>query len=280
MAAGGCVPWGARRGGGEPAPSTVPLMSPDVDDPLAALRRHPATTGIFTDFDGTLSPIVDDPAAAVPVPGAPELLEELAHHYRVVAVISGRPASFLAAHLPPSVLLVGLYGLEVQRDGQRRFDPRAERWRPVVSEAASRSEAEAPPGMVVEPKDLSLTLHYRSDPSLEDRVVSLANEVAAATGLVSRPARRSVELHPPVDADKGTVLHSLAGDLQAACYLGDDLGDLAAFRALDELAARGVAAVRVAVRSDEAPPGLLQAADVTVEAPTGAAALLQSLLPA
>lgn len=67
--------------------------------------------------------------------------------------------------------------------------------------------------------------------------------------------------------------------MRAACYLGDDLGDLTAFRALDELAAGAAATVKVAIRSDEAPRDLLDAADVTVDDPAGAARLLRSLLP-
>lgn len=250
-----------------------------MDDPLSGLRRDPSSTGIFTDFDGTLSPIVADPATAVPVPGAAELLGELAESYAVVAVISGRPVSFLAAHLPSSVLAVGLYGLEVRRDGVISVDSKAERWRSVVADAATRSEAASLPGMTVEPKGLSLTLHHRAAPELEARVNALAFEVAAETGLEVRAARRSVELHPPVAADKGTALCALASGLGAVCYLGDDRGDLPAFRALDELADDGVATVKVAVRSDEAPTELLIAADLTVEDPPDAARLLRTLLP-
>ena len=55
------------------------------------------------DFDGTLSPIVADPADARPLTGAPELLAELARSFAVVAVVSGRPAAFLVRPLgrPP-----------------------------------------------------------------------------------------------------------------------------------------------------------------------------------
>ena len=49
----------------------------------------------------------------------------------------------------------------------------------------------------------------------------------------------SVELHPPVAVDKGTVLAELASGLAAACFIGDDAGDLPAFDALDELAEAG-----------------------------------------
>ncbi len=259
-------------------PGTVGAV-PHADDPLAALREDPAATGIFTDFDGTLAPIVDDPAAAAPVPGAPELLDRLTRHYAVVAAISGRPVSFLAERLPPSVLAVGLYGLEVRRAGRIEVDPDAERWRSVVADAATRAEADGPAGMAVEPKGLSLTLHYRQHPELGDRVADLARRIAEGTGLLVGDARRSVELHPPVAADKGTALRDLATGLGAACFLGDDRGDLTAFRALDDLAADGLRAVKVAVGSDEAPAELLDAADVTVAGPAAAVELLRTLLP-
>jgi trehalose 6-phosphate phosphatase len=250
----------------------------DTGDPLAPLRRDPATAGIFSDFDGTLSPIVDDPELAEPVAGVPALLAELARRYAVVAVVSGRPVAFLAARLPASVLLAGLYGLEVQRHGELQIDPEAERWRAAVSAAVIRLRAVAPPGVLVEPKGLSVTFHYRTNPSLEPQVMALAQEVAAATGLVARVGRKSVELLPPIQADKGRVIAKWASPLRAACYLGDDLGDVAAFRALDQLAARGIGTARIAVRSDEAPAELLHAADVIVDAPEGAAALLRTLL--
>ena len=253
-------------------------MPPDPGDPLAPLRRDPATAGIFSDYDGTLSPIVADPALAEPLAGVPELLEHLSRRYQVVAVVSGRPVAFLAARLPASILLAGLYGLEVQHHGEYQVDPAAERWRTVVSAAATRLRAAAPSGALVEPKGLCVTCHYRANPALEPRVAALAREVAAATGLVARAGRKSVELLPPVHADKGTVVTKWTSPLRAACYLGDDIGDLAAFRALDQLAARGISTARIAVRSDEAPAELLQAADVTVDAPQGAAALLRTLL--
>ena len=250
----------------------------DAGDPLAPLRREPATAGIFSDFDGTLSPIVEDPELAEPVPGVPTLLAELARRYAVVAVISGRPVAFLAARLPASVLLGGLYGLEVQRHGELQIDPEAERWRPVVRAAVTRLDMAAPPGVLVEPKDLSVTCHYRTNPSLEPQVIALTQEVAAATGLVVRRGRKAAELLPPIRVDKGTVIQKWAASLRSVCYLGDDLGDLDAFGALDQLAARGINTARIAVRSDEAPAELLQAADVIVDTPEGAAGLLRTLL--
>jgi trehalose 6-phosphate phosphatase len=88
----------------------------------------------------------------------------------------------------------------------------------------------------------------------------------------------SFELHPPIAADKGTAVRDLADGLAAVCFLGDDLGDLPAFAELQRLADEGVATVRVAVRSDEAPEELLDAADVVVDGPEGARDLLRQLL--
>ena len=54
---------------------------------------------------------------------------------------------------------------------------------------------------------------------------------------------------------------------------GDDLGDLPAFAV-----AATLGGLRVAVRSAEAPPALLEAADLTVDGPEGMRELLERLL--
>lgn len=244
---------------------------------LAPLRARPRHSGILTDFDGTLAPIVLDPAAAAPLDDVPRLLEVLAHRYAVVAVLSGRPVEFLAAHLPPSLVLSGLYGLEVQRDGKRRVDLAASSWQSVVIALAREAERDAPEGVRVEPKRLSLTLHYREHPGIEAEVLDWAESAAARSGLVARAAKMSVELHPPVPADKASAAAELTGGLDAVCFLGDDLGDLPVFDHLDSLRSRGIATVAIAVRSDETPAGLLARADLVVDGPAGALDVLREL---
>lgn len=249
-----------------------------VSEVFERLHADPAHAGILTDFDGTLSPIVDEPDAARPLDGVPALLDELAHRYAVVAVLSGRPVTFLQQWLPPSLLLSGLYGLEVVHDGVRNDHPSGGMWREVIDDVATVSRATGPRDMRVESKGLSLTLHYRGHPELESVVRELAERQATRSGLSIRPARMSFELHPPIPADKGTAVRDLADGLAAVCFLGDDVGDLPAFAELEKLADEGVATVRVAVRSDEAPDALLDAADVVVDGPEGARDLLQELL--
>lgn len=252
--------------------ATAPL------DPIVTRARESA---VLLDFDGTLSPIVDDPASARPLDGVTEALEELTRCYQLVGVLSGRPVTFLQPLLPAGMVISGLYGLEVVRDGHRTDHPFAGSWREVIEDVARCSVSLGPPGMQVEPKGLSLTLHYRSHPDLAGAVQEWAAAQASRSGLVARQARMSVELHPPIATDKGTALEALAGDLAAVCYVGDDIGDLPAFDALDRLA-RGEGqphTLRVAVASAEAPTELLDRADLVLDGPDAVLGFLRSLIP-
>lgn len=235
---------------------------------------------MLCDFDGTLSAIVDHPDDAQPVDGAVDALARAGEAYGLVGVISGRPVSFLERWLPPRLVLCGLYGLECLRDGRRQDHPSAGTWREVIDDVAAICEAKGPRGMWVERKGLSLTLHYRQAPEVAADVLRVAEQQALRSGLLLRPAKMSYELHPPIEANKGTTLYELVSGagLRAAIFLGDDVGDLTAFDALDRLAADGVATVRVGVESPEAPDLLLERADLVVDGPEGALAVLLALL--
>ena len=235
---------------------------------------------MLSDFDGTLSPIVEDPAAATAADGAVEALAALATRYRTVAVISGRPVSFLRAVLPESLELGGLYGLEWLRGGAPVDHPEAVPWRSVVRRATDAAVEELPGDVLVEPKGLSLTLHYRTAPEHAELIEKWAATRAAIDGLVVHPAKMSVELHPPLAIDKGTAVRALVAGLRAACFVGDDVGDLPAFAALADLRTTGLATATIAVRSADAPSEVLDAADVVVDGPDGAVEVLRRLYPA
>ena len=261
-----------------------PVRIPErLAEQLAPIREQATRAAVLVDFDGTLSPIVEDPGRARPLPGVSEALVQLARRYACVAVVSGRPASFLSRHLGPDVIesgvvLVGLYGLERATPEGIEVHPDAARWRDGVEEVAREAEAEAPGGAVVERKGLSVTLHWRGAADAEAWARSFAGRWAQRTSLVVHPAKRAVELRPPIASDKGTAVAGLARGLGAAVFVGDDVGDLPAFGALRELAGReGVAVRTVAVAGPEAPPELVAAADGTVSGPQGALALLRWL---
>lgn len=247
-----------------------------VTELVAPFRADPEGTGVFSDFDGTLAPIVDDPAAARPLPGVVDALERLAGRYGRVGVISGRPAAFLQTHLEGrGLLLSGLYGLEVVEGGMVQAVPEAEPWRTVVEEVAA---AERPAGLDVERKGLSVAVHFRTDPSLEPAAREWAAARAEATGLVLHTGRMSFELRPPVERDKGTVLAAAAEGFRQVCFLGDDCGDLEAFDTLDRLAAEGATVLKVGVSSPEAPAEILERADLVVDGPEGSLSVLCALL--
>jgi len=247
------------------------------------LLRAPARTALFTDFDGTLSPIVADPATARPAPGAVEALTVLARRYRRVAVLSGRPLSFLEGWLPDPIDIGGLYGLEQRVAGHHAEHPDGARWRPVVAAAAAEAEQRLAhlAGVTVEPKGLSLTLHFRNEPAHAPAVLAFAHDAAARHGLHPRDAKASVELHPPVEIDKGTLLRSWATGAGVVAFFGDDLGDLAAFHAVRSLARdHGIEAHNVVVLGAETPPAVRAAADAELDGPHAVATLFQRLAAA
>lgn len=245
--------------------------------PIAA-AGHRAV--VVTDFDGTLAAIVGDPAAARPVPGARAALARAVGEFGTVAVVSGRPLAFLAGHFGDvgGLVLVGLYGLE-RRIGDRLVQAEAAiPWRPVVAGAADRLASGAPAGIEIERKGLTVTVHWRRLPAGAAWAAQAVEDEAARTGLVAHPGRATLELRPPLAVDKGTVVEELASWAQAACFFGDDMGDLPAFAALDRLAGeRGVAVAKVVAADDECPPEVVVQADVVVEGPAGAVRALEEL---
>ena len=260
-------------------------MRPEDRPRLQPFLDAPDRAAVVTDFDGTLAPIVDDPAEAVALSGVVDALHALAARFGRVAVVSGRPVSFLRDRLeldgrPPSRLFVsGLYGIEWLADGVAQSHETARAFVPVVAEAADRADAAAPDGVHVERKGFSLTLHVRTGQEHLEWARSWADATAHTTGLVVHAGRMSFELRPPVDVDKGSVVTDLVRGHRAACFLGDDLGDLPAFDALDRLHAdEGADVLRVGVRSAEAPAELIERADVLVDGPPGSLELLEALL--
>ncbi|MHB8329299.1 MAG: trehalose-phosphatase [Acidimicrobiales bacterium] len=248
--------------------------------PLAALLDDPGASAVLSDFDGTLAPIVPDPASAAPLPEALEVLGALVARFKVVAVISGRPVDFLVRHLGgvgPALGLYGLYGVEWLEHGMVRRAPEVEPWLAPAAEVLAAARAEAPPGVGIEAKGPAVTLHWRQAPAAGDWAGDFARRWAARTGMARQPGRMAVELRPPVGPDKGVVVERLARGCRAACFAGDDAGDLAAFSALDRLAAEGVHGVRVAVADVECPPELTRRADMVVSGPAQALALLRQL---
>ncbi|HKH25916.1 MAG TPA: trehalose-phosphatase [Acidimicrobiia bacterium] len=247
---------------------------------LLPLAAHPTDTAVLVDFDGSISAIVDDPAAARVLPAARDALAALIEVMATVAVVSGRPVGFLARAIDvPGLTLVGQYGLERMVDGNALVDARAEPYLEAIAAAADDVERELPDLLVERKAGVAVTVHWRTIPEREDHAVEVVDRLARRRGLTVYPTKMARELRPPVPADKGTAVEALLEGSRHACFAGDDRGDLDAFAALARLASSGRLddAVRIAVGSAEAPPELVAQADLVVHGPAGLVSVLDEL---
>ena len=235
-----------------------------MDALLAPLIADPARAAIFLDVDGTLAPIVERPELAEVPEEARVELRRLRDKYSLLACISGRTGAEAWRLVGvDGIVYVGVHGLELAPD--------ADAWRAPLQPFAA---LEWP---WIEDKGLTVAFHWREAPDDHAARAELEEiaEKARATGLEVRWGRKVLELRPPVDADKGTAVRTLLAEhgLRRGLYAGDDTTDLDGFRGLDGCEV----AVRIAVASSEAPPGLRKAADIVVGSPAELLDLLRQL---
>jgi len=235
-----------------------------VDALLAPLIADPARAAIFLDVDGTLAPIVERPELAEVPEEARVELRRLRDKYSLLACISGRTGAEAWRLVGvDGIVYVGVHGLELAPD--------ADAWRAPFQPFAA---LEWP---WIEDKGLTVAFHWREAPDDHAARAELEEiaEKARATGLEVRWGRKVLELRPPVDADKGTAVRTLLAEhgLRRGLYAGDDTTDLDGFRGLDGCEV----AVRIAVASAEAPPGLRETADIVVGSPAELLDLLRQL---
>jgi trehalose 6-phosphate phosphatase len=206
-------------------------LPPDLGSALRALAGHRPLL-VSSDYDGVLARLRDDPSDAVPEAGVAEVLARLAAVDGVtVALVSGRGVADLqtTSGLSGPFRWVGSHGAEF--DGPLtgelagRRDDLAERLAPLVAGTE---------GARLEVKPASVAVHVRQ---VADRVAAatlLADARSRAdSSLTLKPGKDVLEL-AVTDADKGSALRRLADELGAVAtlYLGDDLTDEDAFRAL------------------------------------------------
>ncbi|HVY78793.1 MAG TPA: trehalose-phosphatase [Solirubrobacterales bacterium] len=255
---------------------------------LGALRDDPRRSAVLTDVDGTLAPIVERPEQAAVPARARELLGELSERYALVGCVSGRRA-LEARRLVgvEGIAYAGNHGLELLLPGEDapRLDPAV-----AGAEGAAASFVAgldpaglAQAGIRLEDKGPIQSLHWRG--AADERAAEgRAHEIAVGAGragLEPRWGRKVLELRPLGGGGKDAAVAALiAGEkISAAVYAGDDRTDLDAFRRLRELRDEGQlrSAVCVGVASPEAPPGLVEECDITVDGPAGWLALLEEL---
>ncbi|GAA4205688.1 trehalose-phosphatase [Actinocatenispora rupis] len=259
---------------------------------LAALLARPATAALAFDFDGVLSPIVADPTAAQPHPDVLPALAALGRRVGAVAIITGRPVSFLLSRdgidtltALPTLTVFGQYGRERWTAAGGYLpappDPRIDEAREAVAALLARPGAD--PGLWLEDKESAVAVHTRraADPDAElAALTGPLTDLAARLGLRLEPGKLVLELRPE-GTDKGAVLTAYVRDSGAGsvAYTGDDLGDLSAFAAVEALRDEGVPGITVCSGSPEQ-RAVADRADLVVDGPAGVADLLRTLTAA
>ncbi|MFI0012764.1 trehalose-phosphatase [Streptomyces globisporus] len=260
---------------------------------LDAVLARPDRAVVALDFDGTLADIVPDPEQARAHPGTVEALAALAPKVAAIAVITGRPAGVAVryggfAGVPglERLVVLGHYG--------------AERWdavtgtvhAPAPHPGVTAVRAELPGvlhefgawnGTWIEEKGQAVAVHTRraQDPqAVFESLRGPLGELAAKHGLIVEPGRLVLELRPP-GMDKGVALAGFVAELDAesVIYAGDDLGDLAAFAAVEKLRSEGpdgIPGLLVCSGSAEVPE-LAERADLSVPGPAAVVDFLAAL---
>ncbi len=257
---------------------------------LEPLRSDPSSSAVLLDIDGTLAPIVRHADDAHVPEATRALLIEIAKRYRLVGCVSGRRAATARQIVAiGTIAYVGNHGGELLRPGATRpeLDPELAAWSGRVGDFAARVFTGEHQRLRVraEDKQAIAAFHWRGAPDEAAAEAAVRGIAARAEqeGFAVHWGRKVLEVRPPVALDKGLGVVALLDGrsaLNAAVYVGDDTTDLDAFRGLRSLVQAGKleCAVCVAVRSEEAPPELVQEADLAIDGPEGVRGLLEALL--
>jgi trehalose 6-phosphate phosphatase len=200
---------------------------------------------LCSDFDGTLTPIVEDPAQTSLSPEVRRVLHSLAGQERLsLAVISGRARADLQARVGiPGLFYAGNHGLEISGPGCSFVEPTAEAHGASLKELGADLATKLRPvaGAFVEDKGLTLSVHYRRVADAEGEEVRRI--VHAALASKDHPFHltagdKAYEIRPRVYWNKGAAVGWILGQLDEPAalviYLGDDVTDEDAFAALPE----------------------------------------------
>jgi trehalose 6-phosphate phosphatase len=259
---------------------------------LAAILDDPATALFAFDYDGVLAPIVVDPTNSPPHPRAVPALARVAALVGSVVVISGRPAQVVVDYAQfasePALSDLVVFG----HYGHQRWDARTGRLTTAAAPEALAEVRRELPGLLlrhgvrdawIEDKGASVAVHTRRSTDPDAALAALTSPIAdyaKSHGLRVEPGRYVLEIRPP-GVDKGQTLLSFAEERSphSICYLGDDLGDLPAFDAVQTLRNKGLAGLTVCSGSAEVAE-VARRADLVVDGPAGVVALLEGFADA
>ena len=212
----------------------------------ASLRRASRVLLLF-DYDGTLTPIVKRPEDAVLSDEVRRLLRSLAAHPRYIAgIVSGRSLDDLGTLADiPGLIHAGNHGMEIRGQGMDFIHPGAVAARSLLDRVVSElvDSVSDFPGVAVEHKGLTLTVHYRA--AAEETVANIEAAVSATAAPYVQSGeihltrgKMVVEVRPAISWDKGKAIQRIreqCGDAPVTVYFGDDRTDEDGFRVVQSM---------------------------------------------
>jgi trehalose-phosphatase len=222
----------------------------DVWDEVAHHLKSAEHILLLSDYDGTLTPIVDKPELAILPRETKKLLRELAKNRRyTVGIISGRALADLKSKVDlDGIIYAGNHGLEIEGFGSSFLEPIAEEMRPFLQtlNQALSATLRGIKGVFVEDKGLTVSVHYRLVDDIEEgKLKDTFRKVTDTFNVMGKiritQGKKVYEIRPPGDWDKGKAIAWLMAEWREVSgksgalpvYLGDDLTDEDGFRMIE-----------------------------------------------
>jgi len=230
---------------GDGSPSSGRRARPSALERIDEIRRalESGAPMVFLDYDGTLTPIVERPDLAILSGRMRDAVRALAETVRV-AIVSGRDRADVRRRVGlDNLFYAGSHGFDIAGpDGWNVEHSAGGHALPDLDAARARlNEAlRDVPGTLVERKRFSIAIHYRQSAEKDvEKVERIVDETHADHPTLRKSAGKKVlELQPDVEWDKGRALKwilqtvGLAGKKAVPLYIGDDVTDEDAFRAI------------------------------------------------
>ena len=254
----------------------------DIEPLRPLLVRRPL--GLFSDIDGTLSPIVARPEDAKVTPRCRELLASLVRSGVQVALITGRPLGVARSMVGiEAATYAANHGLEFWIDGSMEAVEGVAEYTGLVDQVLDEAGDLQAAGVQVELKGPGVAFHYRRVGDIEAARSAILRAIESWTAVerfTVLEGRKVFELRPRIEANKGTAARLLAQRLgvKGILCVGDDRTDVDMFQAVSALREEGGEGRSIAVLSPEVAPDLLDAADYTVDGVGGVEWLLAEVL--
>lgn len=230
-------------------PKTLPSALESFEE--IARRSRGNRIAVFLDYDGTLTPIVETPDRAVMSDEMREMVVKLSRHC-TVGIISGRDLNDVKDKVRiDSIVYAGSHGFDISGpEGLQVKNETGTEFLPVLDEAEKKLSTKLGhiQGVLVERKRFAIAVHYRLvNADQAEQVEEIVDEVASGHPELRKAYGKKIfELQPDIDWHKGKALLALLKTLKLdgpdvlPFYIGDDVTDEDAFRALED---RGIGIV-------------------------------------